>query len=1246
MLQLTPTQQKALSTERHLAITANAGSGKTRVLVERYVNLFETAPDLQAQNVVAITFTENAGAELRKKILGEVNERIAALPRVSDRRSRLTRLRDTLPSAFIGTIHSFASRMLRSYPVEANVDASFSIIEGADERLLREEVIERTFYSLLDEAYEQPEEPPVLHLFRALGRKEVSQLVRTLLANPARTNALRLKLLVLTDDTILSSWREKAETLLQYPQSARDLISDLYANVKTGKLGKEVVPYFEAYLKAREPFAVVFAFAALAKKMMTNAGTIHSQRIDLKNVSPDLVAEREEFVAYIQRHKSLLESIPASEEDWLREHRAYISLMRSATTLADQVAIEYTADKSAYGLLDFNDLIQRFHRLLEEPRIREELSRQFRFIMIDEFQDTDASQFELARLLTENFSAHTNLMIVGDPKQSIYGFRNADVAVFHETESKISGQVLSGDALAESITLSLSPEEERGRIQLGESFRMASRPLATINKLFHTLMQPATMPFAARHEVAYSELIFGRVVETAGGVEWICPVRPSKSSLGEGVEGEDSISEDAAESELIARKIAVIVGNTRYQIEENGNLREARYGDVAILLRSRTNLPLIERSLHALGIPFVVSKGAGFFLQQEILDATSYLSFLISPNNDIALIAILRSPFFALSDVDLFQIALHSAKHQEGVALSFWDKLRRYCSQAPKPYLLHALELLEANLAIAGRTGAAFLLEKIYSETGMFATLAAGADGRQKIANLEKFLGMARASDAGGFSSLFDFVERIQYLIDEDEKESQADSAGVTDAVRIMTVHAAKGLEFPIVVIPFLQKRFQFDSRGMLDPEIGLHIRFSDAERQPLIAEIIREEFHARTIAEEKRIFYVAMTRARDHLILSSTLPMNSPKDSWLAWAGAALPAVFDESCSTIPLEERVTRYDSNRRERSETFIKFAIPLLRTESDIPLARRDTTVEAPDELGPFHLSPITIERSTSRYSATQFLRFRECPTKYHLSYALGLPEEPRLAYDLEADLLSETVRGSLLGQIVHRVLASIDSLVTGRTVNAAKVDRELSTVFFSLGVLDTREQSKLRHEALRHIQNVIDSPLALKVIAASDVRTEYSLQTQVPSGNTFYGIIDRLYRDADGIWTILDYKTEHSHNKERDRANRERHKFQLRFYAYLVHLMYPEESCIKSILFYTDRGEALEFSFTPEDFIGLEVECDAMIERIRQNEMVTDLIDLDRNLKHCPDCKFLSGEACIVLNASESERKTGQIAIFT
>lgn len=1229
MTELTPSQQKALSQNRHLAVTANAGSGKTRVMVERFVRLFELRQqhvELSVQNVVAITFTENAGAELRKKILTEVNRRIAGLPREDDRRLRLVRLRDALPAAMIGTIHSFAARMLKAYPVEANVDASFGILQGADERLMREDVIERVFYAVLEHAYKYGQHPDVLALFRTLGRSEVRNLVRTLLSKRALAAKFREQLLSKSDADILTEWRQELEPFLRYPLRARAVLTDIEANLKSGDKADEVRPLFAPYFAAKTPIETAHAFAALAALLISDTG-LHSNRVNKKSLAPDRAADIEEFIAVCREHKSILASLPATEEEWILEHRQYLALMRAALSLADVVTSEYASEKQSYGVLDFDDLVLKFELLLREERVRDELSRQFQFIMIDEYQDTDATQFELAKRLTKDLTA-SNLMVVGDPKQSIYGFRNADVSVFRDTAQTIVAQTLTKTAEAESSAAGLLGEEAKGSLSLAESFRMASVPLAAINRVFRGLMAPSSNVFAEGHEVEYTELVHGRISAVPGGVEWICPQSLSKN--------DEASDDDVGEFELIARKIQSIMGGSdpRYQIEDSNVMRAPRYDDIAILLRTRTPLPQIEQALRSANIPFVIAKGAGFFLQQEVLDAISYLSFLIAPHDDLSLVAILRSPFFALSDVDLYQIAGQNAEEKN---LSFWERLQRFTTSSAR--ILHASEQLRGNLAIAGRTSAAFLLSKIFEETGIYATLSSRADSRQKIANLEKLLGMARASDASGFSSLFDFVERVRYLIGEDEKESQADAVRTKDAVQIMTVHGAKGLEFPIVILPKLERGFKYDQSGMLEPELGLHIRIPEADRQPFIAEYLRERSHARTDAEEKRILYVAMTRARDHLILSSTLPKKRPSTNWLAWIGEAFPQVFEQEYSEISLTERILRYDGKGRTTNEEQVQIRIPLIRTAADISVAVESNLATPRPAFVPLYIDAVKSGTKSARYSATQLLRYKECPTKYHLSYVLGIPEESGLAIDLEEAAEKDSISGSLLGQVVHQLLAKAHVIAPNATIDESIIAREIDTILFSLEVWDHRNE--ISTIAKEHVEKFFKSDLAKDILGANEYFVEYSLQTQAPDGNILFGIIDRLYKDADGTWTILDYKTE----RGKDHANSARYEFQMRFYAYLVQRLYPDAKQIRAKLFYTDRSEIKEYTFGASDFSALETECLELISKINRDANIQALSDLQKNLDHCKDCKFADEAVQCIVVPSKPNTHAGQVAEF-
>jgi ATP-dependent helicase/nuclease subunit A len=1233
-VQLTPSQSKALSTERHLAITANAGSGKTRVLVTRYVDLFEKFAELTPRNVLTITFTENAAAELRTRITAEITERLASIER-SDRgrRTRLLTLRDALPGAYISTIHTFASRILRAYPVEANIDASFAIVDAADEAVLLEDTIRSVFYSALEEAYDSKEETPTLHLFRTLGRHTVGELVRTLLKNRSRTAAVRRNLLSKTDDEIITDWRAQFGTVLQYPQAeeTRTLITDLLPFCKKGVKGSDAKDAGNKYFASKTFFERCGDFREFASKMIIAKGDRFSSHVLNEEDLPSAIKQSStDFIGAYAQLKPLLESSPDSEQAFVEEHREYLFLQRAIFALYDQVLSEYSSLKAEYSLLDFEDLIEKLRSLLEEPRIRTELREQFRFIMIDEYQDTDDDQFAIAKLLTENLGRWNNLTIVGDPKQTIYTFRNADAAVFRETADAIRNQHLSDGALKESVTLNMNEVEERGEIALAETFRMAPQPVAAINRLFRIVMQPHESIVAAE-EVTYSDLIHARVGDQQGSVEWICPVKASSE--------EEEVEEEADETELIAKKIKWIVGGASKEYHIGAEeARPASYEDIAILLRSRTSLERVERALRVENIPYVVAKGVGFYSQQEIVDITSYLTFLVSPHDDIAFAATLRSPFFVVSDVELFQIAHHRSERRRDRKdpWSLWEQFVSYAEEHNEPHLKRALEQLQANLTLTGRTSSALMVEKIYAETGLYATLKDSTNGDQKIANLEKFLSQARESDRSGFSGLFDFVDRVRYLTDSEEQESQADLGDVRGAVRVMTVHAAKGLEFPIVIVPFLQRKFNFSSRGTLDKELGLYIPAGEEDRPPLISELIKLRSRANVISEEKRIFYVAATRARDHLILSSTIGKNPPSDSWLSWTCEAFGMPAGES---LQFPEQILRYDQETRITAPQQIELQIQITQSAESIP-----EPVSAPisskgvEEL-PLHLEPLLVVQPTSRFSATQFLRYKECPTKYHLQYVLGLPEEPKLAVDEEPEDYSERVQGQLLGQVVHKLLDKLNGFVLGNTVDTEQFSREFENICFALRVYDDQQKKALSIEALKHVKNFLKSEFAKEALTSSNTRTEYALQVPLASGDILYGIIDRLFLDKDGVWNVLDYKTEAVHDKAK---SIERYAFQLQLYAYLVRRLYPEADKVQATLFFTATGTKHDFVFDTLSFEDFESTVKTMIDSIRANEIVKDLALLSQNLAHCPRCPFYAGEQCIV-SSLESNRYTGQVA---
>ena len=1176
---LTPSQQLALTTDRHLAIMANAGSGKTRVLVHRYVDLFERYPQLTSRNVAAITFTENAAGELRERIAKEIKERLDTT-KDSMRRARLSELRESLRNGFIGTIHSFAMRILKEYPIEAAVDASFAILSEADARIFQEDAIQRTFYSVLEEAYTQDEENSILFLFRALGRSHVRNLVRGLFRNRQRALTIQTNLLTKDDDDIIRFWQQRIENeIIPTLKEGLLAIREIEPYLARGNDGVALNEAIQQYRNAAGSFSQCVALTILLERLLTTTG-IRKRAVNTEEIPAAVLEQIEYWLADIKSKRQLISSIPPSQEEFDLIHKNYLHFIRSTFNLYSIVRTEYDSSKAEYGSLDFDDLIEKLLHLLDNPQTRAELSKEFRFIMIDEYQDTDESQFEIAKRLTENFAAINNLAIVGDPKQSIYTFRNADAEIFHMTRRHIGAAVFP------------SSSSDTGHIELAESFRMARAPLAAINRLFRTLLKDPEHP--------YSELIHAREDEEVGTAEWICPSVETDEDNSEGAENNDEL-----ETELIALRI--------YSLIEQGVNPE----DIAILLRSRTHLSELERTLSKVGIPYSVAKGSGFFEQQEILDITSYLSFLISPENDMALASILRSPFFGLSDVELFKIAHHSAsiRNSNTTGQSFWKQFQEYVQFTVHPYLRQVLSQLQENISLTGRTSTVLLIEKIFGETGIFATLGASERPEQKIANLKKFLALARASDQSGFSGIFDFVERIRYLRESGEQESQAEIPADSGAVRIMTVHAAKGLEFPVVILPFLQRSFHASNRGVLDKELGLEI--SGENSNAPIAELILERAARTEYEEEKRILYVAMTRAKDHLILSSTIPKTIPKKSWLAWITDAIGIPTN---GAISLSENIVHYDSESMEKIIEPFELSIPTFRSEADIPLTfhAKASLQEPLEEI--FIPEGLQSHIATGRFSASEFIRLKDCPTKYYLSYILGIPEDA-LLQEHPIGERPENYSGRIVGQIVHHLAEQLEHIAPSGVLVEELFQEDVFSILDELRVTSSH-RNELVDTARMHIARFLESPISAELRNAGNPLAEFSIQTRLESGDTLHGVLDRLYFDSQKGWTVLDFKTDSVPNPDR-------HAFQLEFYAYLVHRMTKAET-IRGILFFTTTGESKDFLFS--NFSSFEQHIVSRIEFIRTIQNTSDLQLLPRNEVHCSSCRYFvnSSQKCIVL----------------
>ena len=1228
-MEFTLNQKKAHDLNRHISVTAGAGSGKTAVLVHRYVKiLLET--DLHPSQVVAITFTRKAAAELKQRIVTELEARLQQEPS----NTKLESIKTGMLSAQISTIHSFCARILREYPVEAGVDAGFSELQGIQQRLILHDTIESTFREIADRPDEDETREKLVDLLRILGKTRLERHLNELVNQREAVDRLMCGLYTHTDSEVLDTWRKYTQS--QLSQSLENQFSiknwlrclNSVLEVATGRNASIVLELVGIIFPQLAVLTVISIFLELAPLILTEDGKISKRDSLHSNAEIDTTKENVgflvraanyfqsapsitnasialELVGYIFPQLAILSVIPTvlelaplivtkdgkiSKRDFLGSNteidpikeeidflvpaanyfqsfasitdddELLIRVTRSLLAVYDEVQRAYEQHKIQARQLDFDDLQIKVRDLLRQESIHEQLAQRYPYIMVDEYQDTDQLQYEILDLLavinknTRNQkpsdSKLDNLFIVGDEKQSIYGFRGADVRVFDKTRGDIADYQ---SALVEDFTwteqkLEASDSEKRGELQLPDNFRLLRNLVGFVNLVFEPLMKGRN-----EFEVKYKPLIQGRTTDHPGDVELLI----------------GSTEQAADEYQLIASRIRHLVGTgeTIWTDEGDGEKpRPIRYGDIAILIRTRTRLPEIESALFNEEIPYKITGGLGFYQRQEIYDIGNYLQFLANPANDVALAGILRAPFFGVSDVELYEVT------QPSSTTSFWQKVQDYVDWTDQPStspIDSAVRILRSHLEICHRIPPSELIRKIVNDTGMVGVLAVGQNGEQQWANYEKLLGIAREFERLGFTNLFDFLEQLDLLIEEEEGEGQATTQLTAEAVEIMTIHAAKGLEFPVVILPNLDRGFRPDREPFIDDRLGIGFRPADPEKNykqsdPGATQLMRERAKHKTEAEEQRLFYVATTRARDRLILSGTADKRGNATCWLNWLLDAL------GMSEMPSEGELlcpTKIQISSEEKP-TPINLPIRIIKSPDEPDSVEEKVTAPSPSrEFPAFHIEPL-IPSSSKTVSVTELTTYAHCPTRFYLQHQIQVPSS-----QLQSEEAAETVR-----EDGNRFL---DSRVREIALNADEVYYE------------------------QHIHAEIDSHIV-------------------------EGTADRLFKDSRGLWQIINYETDRMNQAGLDDLA-DYYRSQIELYALLTHRLYPEQQVIPVTIYSTNLASAYSVEVTREELQDIER---AWIERIEEIQLAlnSDAIGVGsfgKNREHCPLCPYFVDGECMV-----------------
>ena len=1164
MAEFKPTPSQKLAIEDRggeLLVSAAAGSGKTRVLTERLMRwITEGDAPRSIDNFLIITFSTAAAAELRSRISEELSARAAADPGSK----RLRRESALVRRAQIGTIHSFCSALLREYAGRAGIAPDFAIADEDRARELRRLSLE----TVLEAAYAEAE-PGFIQLADTVGAgtddRRLESLVLELhgkLQSHARPGdwAARQSELFETgaEDAADTPWGREllesaADELLWWAGEFDELVRSLAG---FEKMGKAYVPSFSETASSLRGAAKRAAegWDALREALPIAFPRLGSLRGGGED--PELAerakARRE---ACKKAAKRLEKGFTLPSAQLLRDMRATAPAMRALLKLVGDFDAEYTRRKRRRSLLDFADLEHLAARLLTEPdgsptETAREVSRRYAEVMVDEYQDVSLVQDMIIRAVSDS---GRRLFMVGDVKQSIYRFRLADPTIFLKKY--------------ESYADAPQPEGVPRRVFLRESFRSRGEVVDAVNAVFGCLMSKGL------GEMEYDERARLRAgLEYPGVVPVPELVAVPLPGADEDEERPDKIEVEAAYAARMMRRLV----ETGAKISEGSALRPLGYGDIAVLLRSvNVSGPVWRRVLAREGVPVEAGQSGGFFEAPEVAVIISLLAIIDNPRQDVALISVLRSELFGFTNDELTEIRLMSGEGDFYAALS----ARAQVSEKARAFL----DTLARLRDFARDSELATLIWEIYESLGCMALCSAMRDGEGRRARLLRLFELARSFETTGWRGLRRFLDWLRSMRERGEEPAFPDEDG-GGAVRIMSIHRSKGLEFPVVFIGDTARQFnRSDLRGsvLVHPELGLGPKFTDAARgieYPTLARrAVANRLERELLSEELRLLYVAMTRARERLFITcamadtqKTMDKLAPAAQEHIPAQALLPMRSMAEwliCAALGTGGRALTLSIGGDEEGA-------PRRVTPAAQPEPERTGEEASPvdfDALLAWRYPHSGAETLPSKLTATELKSLAEPDAES----AELLPRAARTFRRPDIALAARRLTAAERGTATHLALRYLElgALTTPEAAREA-VDR-----LAAAGKLSAREAAAVDAAGLCRFAL---SPLGRRITAAPRVLREFPFALLCPAERFFpgaegeelllQGVVDCCLIEPDGA-VIVDYKTDRiAPEAAPERAKR--YAAQLETYAWAVSRITGLAVKAK-IVYFLQPGEAVE-----------------------------------------------------------------------
>ncbi|TXC89661.1 helicase-exonuclease AddAB subunit AddA [Metabacillus litoralis] len=1227
--QWTDDQWKAIvASGQDILVAAAAGSGKTAVLVERIIRkILSRENPVDVDSLLVVTFTNASAAEMRSRVGEALEKALKENPSSLHLRRQLT----LLNKASISTLHSFCLQVVRKYYYLINIDPSFRIADQTEGQLLIDEVLDdmfeeeyslennEEFFDLVDRYTSDRSDLELQTLIRELYFFSRSHPTPTVWLDELVSMYLNHEGKDIDSLPFVSFLLQDIEMQLL---GARD---QLLQAMELTKLPAGPAPRAENLDDDLKQMSEIIASKhswdllgeQLKKFKLTRAKIVKGDQYD-KALTDQVTALRNTAKKQVEQLRDELFS--RSLDNYLQDFTHLNPVVSKLVDLVKQFAKRYEEMKKEKGIVDFADLEHYCLQILstenQEPsEAASYYKQQFVEVLVDEYQDTNLVQESILKLVTKDNEAAGNLFMVGDVKQSIYRFRLAEPFLF----------------LSKYKRFNQTADQTGMRIDLSKNFRSRSEVLDGTNYLFKQIMgekvgeieydHDAELKLGATYpnsELMKTELL---LVERGG--------KDQESDYGEaepeGVFDEQELETVQLEARLMAKKIKALI-DQQFQIYDRGidDTRSITYRDVVILLRSMPWAPQIMEEFKQAGIPVYANLSNGYFEATEVAIMMSLLRIIDNPFQDIPLAAVLRSPIVGLNENELALIRTFDRKG------TFYDAVKAFMSTNENHQELYKkLEpfviVLQQWRDLARQGSVSDLIWQLYRDTKFFDFVGGMPGGKQRQANLRALYDRARQYEATSFRGLFRFLRFIERMQDRGDDLGAARALGEQeDVVRLMTIHSSKGLEFPVVFVAGLSKQFNMmdlNKKYLLDKELGFGTKLINPNLRvsyptlPYIA--LKKKMRMELLAEEMRVLYVALTRAKEKLYLIGTLKdaektitdwknhlthtdwllpdfERAKAKSYLDWVGPAL--IRHQDC-TILTEGQISHQEEIAQHPSRWIIEKVkgeelVEPFKEEQELNAdllasisSGEAVSIESEQKQSVLeHLSwmyPFMDEtKKRSKQSVTELKRQREIQDEYSDQQLIKQQLSQSFLYNRPSFMQSKSVTAAERGTAMHTVMQHID-LENSLTETSVKslIDELVKKEILSAELADVIN--------IEQIINFFATPLGERLLKAENVYREvpFSYAYDEQSNDKFndepilvQGVIDLLFEDDLGI-VLLDYKTDTIKGKfanfaEAENTLKNRYRVQIDLYSKAIEDII-QKPLHEKYLFFFDGGHLVE-----------------------------------------------------------------------